>query len=52
MIQALINSKKKINKNLFKNATVLIYRSELWGNKGDGIKLKYMRSHLLNCKIR
>lgn len=52
MIQEHIHDKKKGGKNLFKNATVIVYDSELWGNKGDGIKIKLMKSHFLNCKIR
>jgi hypothetical protein len=35
-----------------KKATVIIYNSELWGNKLDGLRMRMVRSHIVNCKIR
>lgn len=46
----MMNEKGK--KHMFKNAMVLVNGCEIWGNKGDGIKLKLMRCQLFNCRIR
>ena len=43
---------KKTSKSVLKNVNVIIYESEMWGNKGDGVKIKLMKTHVLNCKIR
>lgn len=39
-------------KNQFKNSHVILFDTEVWGNKGDGLKLKLIKTHILNCKIR
>lgn len=44
--------KKKLNKNFFKNGQVIVQNCEVWGNKGDGLKIKLLKTFLINCKIR
>eukprot|EP00347_Sterkiella_histriomuscorum_P013188 403365673 len=43
---------KKLLKTHFKNANLIIHDTEIWGNKGDGLKIKLLKTHILNCKIR
>ena len=36
----------------FKIGLGIFYNSEMWGNKGDGLRMNLMRCHLINCRIR
>ena len=29
-----------------------MYNSEIWGNKTDGIRMKLLKTHVINCKIK
>ena len=37
---------------LTKKGQTIINNTELWGNKGDGLRVKLMKTHILNCKIK
>lgn len=31
---------------------IIISNCELWGNKNDGLRVKLMKTHIANCKIK